>query len=83
VRDEGVDELRGGLERREVAGEAMVVVDPGERLVHDARGLRSVVAVDRPQQDGRGGAGGVGVDRHATKRPPGSGALASGIPRNR
>jgi len=37
VRDEGLREARGGLEGREVAREAVVVVDAGERGVDDPR----------------------------------------------
>ena len=49
VRDEAADEVARGLERREVAREAVVVVDSGERLVDDAGGRVAVAGLDRAQ----------------------------------
>ena len=53
MRDECAGELVGGLERREVALEAMVVVDGAERLVDDARTLLGVGGRDRSELDCR------------------------------
>ena len=51
MRAEGRDEPAGDVERREVAREAVVVVDARESLVCDASGRLVVAGLDAPQLD--------------------------------
>ena len=63
--DELVDQALRALRRREVAGEAVAVVDAGERLEEDRGDLVNVGGLGRaqPERDGVGkpGAGSVAV----------------------
>jgi hypothetical protein len=71
--DEGTDQVRGGVEGREVAREAVAVVDRGERREQDVGHRVAVARLDGPQAEGRGvlgGRGGAVDDQHGT---PGSG----------
>ena len=52
MRDEGAGQLLGGLQRGEVALEAVMIVDVAEGLVDDARTLRGVSTLDRSELDG-------------------------------
>ncbi len=53
VRDEGLSETGGGVDRREVAREPVRVVDAGERVVHDPRDGFGIPGSGWP--DGEGG----------------------------
>jgi hypothetical protein len=72
MRAEGLDEPAGHVERREVAREAVTVVDACEGTVRNAGGRLVVAGLDAPQPHTRraagGGAivgeGGVSGDRH-------------------
>jgi hypothetical protein len=59
---EGVDELAGDIERREVAREAVAVVDAREGLVRDASGRLVVSGLDTAQANVRRAAGGGRFD---------------------